>query len=112
MIYHITQRMAWEQAKTEGSYEPEGYASDGFIHCSTHEQLLNTAHCYYANAQDLVVLCIDPGKTTSTVKYENTSGGTELFPHLYGILNLDAVLAVPELTRNDAGDWQMPEGLI
>jgi 3-methyladenine DNA glycosylase AlkD/uncharacterized protein (DUF952 family) len=111
-IYHITHRQAWAEAQKKGYYQPEGYARDGFIHCSTRDQLLNTAHCYYADAQDLVVLCIDPNKTVVPVKYENTTGGTELFPHLYGILNLDAVLAAPELTRNEAGEWQMPEGLV
>jgi len=112
IVYHITQRQAWVEAQKKDYYEPEGYASDGFIHCSTREQLLNTAHCYYANALDLVVLCLDPRKTVTPLKYENTTGGTELFPHLYGILNLDAVLATPELTRNEAGKWQMPEGLV
>jgi len=112
MIYHITQRQDWEQALLKGIYEPGGYKTDGFIHCSTRKQLLSTAQCYYADAKDLVVLCIDPKKIISPVKYENTTGGTELFPHLYGILGLDAVMAAPELTRNKAGKWQLPKGLI
>jgi 3-methyladenine DNA glycosylase AlkD/uncharacterized protein (DUF952 family) len=111
-IYHITQRQAWAEAQKKGYYEPEGYARDGFIHCSTREQLLSTAQRYYANAQDLVVLCIDPKKTIAPVKYENTTGGIELFPHLYCTLRLDAVLAAPELTRDETGEWQMPEGLV
>ena len=112
MIYHITQRKAWLQAQNIGYYEPEGYASDGFIHCSSREQLLSTAYSYYENARDLVVLCINPDLTGAAVIYENLTGGEELFPHLYGTLRFHAVLAAPDLTRNEAGKWQMPEGLL
>ncbi len=112
MIYHITQRTAWQEAQLKGYYEPQGYASDGFIHCSNREQLLSTAHCYYADAKDLVVLCIDPTLAGAPVVYENLTGGKELFPHLYGVLKLEAVLAAPLFTRDGDGNWQMPVDLV
>src|SRR5690606_41987548 len=95
MILHITTRGEWEAAQIAGSYVAPSLATEGFIHCSTPEQLLVTADAYYRGAADLVVLCIDEGRVTAEVRWEEpTHAGVERaeerFPHVYVRLNLDA----------------------
>jgi len=111
MIYHITQREDWLKALERGIYEPAGFKTDGFIHCSTKEQVLDTARRYYADAEDLVLLCIDPALSGVELVYENLEGGEMLFPHLYGLLNVGAVLAAPVFERDSEGHYQFPDPL-
>ena len=61
-IYHITQQSKWEEAKIVGSYAPRSLESEGFIHCSTKEQVLPTANRRFVGKPDLVLLVINPEK--------------------------------------------------
>ncbi len=54
---------------------------------------------YYKGVDGLVVLELDPSRLDAPLKYENTVGGTELFPHLYGALNLAAVTSEKPLIQ-------------
>ena len=92
-IFHITARSAWERALTTGDYRPESLANEGFIHCSQFEQVVGTAQRYFAGHTDLVLLCIDPEAVNSEIRYEAGRDST-LFPHIYGSLNLEAVVQV------------------
>ena len=60
MIYHITSRSAWNEARNRGDYRAESLETEGFIHCSTQEQIVPVANKYYARQTDLVVLVIEP----------------------------------------------------
>lgn len=110
MIYHITTENAWQSALKEQSYAPENFQADGFIHCSDHYQLENTANRFYNQTPGLIVLEIDPEKLTSNLVYENLEGGQMPFPHIYGKLNLDAVVATFHFDRNQDGRLTLPEG--
>ncbi len=109
MIYHITTQPAWEQAQKNGAYIPEAYPIDGFIHCSDHYQVEDTANRYYASTPGLLVLEIDPDKLVAPLVYENLEGGEMTFPHVYGTLNLDAVVSTFELERSTDGKLKMPD---
>ncbi len=89
---HITHRETWLKAQETGSYTADSLASEGFIHCSTPAQIVDTANRYYKGVRGLLLLEIDAAKLKSPVRWENLVGGTDLFPHIYGPLNLDAVL--------------------
>lgn len=91
MIYHITTREAWESAQAGGVYRAASLETEGFIHCSEAHQVIRVANVLYAGQRGLVLLRIDPGRLVSRVVYENASGGTENFPHVYGPLNVEAV---------------------
>lgn len=54
------------------------------------------------------MLCIEPQRVRAEIRYENTSGGEELFPHIYGALNLDAVIQVVALKPNKDGTFSIP----
>ena len=91
MIWHITTPDGWLKAKTNGEYRADSLQSEGFIHCSTIVQIAATANRFYAGQTGLIVLCIDENKVAAAVRYEDLNAG-DLFPHIYGALNLDAVV--------------------
>lgn len=94
MIYHVTTRQAWEQAKQEGYYKSPSLATEGFIHCSKKEQVAGVLERYYKYAEDLLLLHIDEYKLQASLQYELSPSVNEAFPHLYGVLNIDAVSEV------------------
>ena len=117
MIYHITSRSAWETAQRQGSYVAASLASEGLIHASTQSQVVPVAELYYPGQSDLVVLVIDPVRLTSKLKWESPTGGqppagvpeTDLFPHIYGPLNLEAVVNVVDLKTDDSNKFFFSE---
>ncbi|MFZ1086515.1 MAG: DUF952 domain-containing protein [Terracidiphilus sp.] len=113
LILHITHRSAWEASASSGYYKPASLDTEGFIHCSTIEQTVETANQYFAHQKELVLLCIDTGKVEAEVKFEAPAGvhdpRTELlFPHIYGPLNLSAVLRIAEFAPNADGKFELP----
>ncbi len=102
MICHIVKRSEWMLAVAHGTYAPASLRDEGFIHCSTSAQLIGTANRFYRGQDDLVVLCVDESRLTAELRYEapkmnHGESSGELFPHLYGELNVDAVVQVIEL---------------
>ncbi len=96
-IYHITTNDAWENAKANGAYEAASLCSEGFIHCSTAAQVAGTLERFFAGQTNLVKLVINPSKLTHNLKYELGEDVNMLFPHVYGVINLDAVIEVINL---------------
>ena len=109
VIFHITAREAWERAKPEGAYRPEAFAAEGFIHCSTREQVVRVGDARFRGRRGLVLLCIDTERVAAEIVYENLEGGQELFPHVYGALNADAVAQVLEFEPGADGRFAFPQ---
>ncbi len=107
-FYHICNQSDWELAQKAGVYEAISLQEEGFIHLSTEAQVLNTAHLFYKGQQGLVLLFIEAEKLIPEIVFENTMGGEELFPHLYGALNLDAVEEIKPFVPNAEGFFEMP----
>ncbi len=103
-IYHLVLPSAWEQNAGQ-PYRAESLAGEGFIHGSYAEQVAASANRFYADKQDLLVLHIDPTRLTSPWR-EEPAGSGEFFPHIYGPINPDAVIAVQALRRGADGRWQ------
>jgi uncharacterized protein (DUF952 family) len=92
-IYHIVLPEVWEKFKDSDSYEAESLATEGFIHCSFAEQLEGVLERYYKGAADVLILTLDPERLTSKLVSE-PSTNNEIYPHIYGPINLDAVVEV------------------
>ena len=97
MIYHVISKDAWMAAQQQGFYEAPSLALEGFIHCSIQEQVAGVLERYYKGQQDLFLLSIDEHKIIAPLKYEMAHSVMEEFPHIYGKLNLDAVINVEEI---------------
>jgi glutathione S-transferase len=96
-IFHIALPDEWLAAQPRGEYRisTRGLTLDevGFIHCSQRHQVAAVANAFYADAPSLVLLVIDPDQLTAAVRLELVDGG-ELFPHIYGPIDVAAVVDV------------------
>jgi uncharacterized protein (DUF952 family) len=103
LIYHLTSRPAWERAPAE-PYRADSLTGEGFIHCSNAGQVAWAANRFYGGADELLVLHVDAGRLTSPLRDEDGGNG-ERFPHVYGPINRDAVVAARPLGRGPDGRW-------
>ncbi len=103
MIYHMLSAQTWAAQPKEAEYRTESLVEEGFIHCTGEATLVHVvANRFYRDVPDnLVVLAIDEQAVVAPIKWEPADD--HLFPHVYGPLNLDAVRAVHQLTRNSDG---------
>lgn len=89
IVLHIAHRDPWEAAARAGDYRPLSLDSDGFIHCSTPEQTVETANQFFPGQEGLVLLCIDTSRLQAEVRYEAPAclgdQRESLFPHIYGL---------------------------
>lgn len=120
IILHIIARTEWERALlVDGHYRAASLETEGFIHCSTPELVVNVANAFYKDAKGLVLLCIDPTRVAAEVRFEppahvdGSSSDMEvedgaLFPHIYGPLNGDAVLMVVPFEPDSDGTFSLP----
>ena len=107
MIYHLALQTDWSHALDSGddySISTIGRQLDevGFIHCSFDHQVQRVADAFYRGRSDVVLLSIDEARLTSPIREENTEGGADRYPHIYGPLNVDAVASArPLATKSD-----------
>ena len=97
LIYHITTKSDWAQAQSNGSYEAPALKEEGFIHCCEAAQVEHIISKYYSEKTDLLKLVIDTEKLTSQLVFEWSPSLEETFPHIYGPINLDAVVSAEEV---------------
>lgn len=97
MIYHVTRKKDWEQALSNGFYAAPSLQLEGFIHTSSAAQVQGVLERYYENEKELVLLHIDELLLTATLKYELAPSVNEFFPHIFGNINLNAVIKVEDL---------------
>lgn len=111
MIFHIAEPADWQAAQAAGDYRVSTrgrtLAEEGFIHASYRHQVLGVAEAVYADAGPLLLLSIDPAALSSPVRDDEVQPGI-VFPHIYGPLNLEAVVAVTPLERGTDGRFVLP----
>jgi uncharacterized protein (DUF952 family) len=118
MIYHLTFRKSWRYALATGPYRDKSLDKDGFIHCSTVEQLVPVAMNFFPARRKLTVLVIDETRLTSPVKWEKPEDGpppglppNAKFPHVYGPINHEAVLKSLDMERNADDMFVLPDNI-
>jgi uncharacterized protein (DUF952 family) len=104
-LFHIVTARAWNDAVDGGvSYRAPSLAAEGFIHCSTLEQVEWVANSRFRDSSEpLVLLWIDPVSITADLRWEKSEPSQPPFPHIYGPLNLDAVIDVTPLLQSEDG---------
>lgn len=107
-ILHITQHEQWQQAIVVGRYRGDTLDSEGFIHCSTPTQIIKVANTFFHNQKGLVLLYIDSDKVKPEICYEGVEEN-ELFPHIYGALNINAVFKVINFEQGENGLFELPQ---
>ena len=103
-ILHLCPRGEWVSAQAAGEYRAASLRAEGFIHCSRPGQILKVVNTFYRQVPDLVLLWLNPRKLTAELRWEAADG--DEFPHLYGPLNLDAVIRVRDFLPDADGVYR------
>jgi uncharacterized protein (DUF952 family)/N-acetylglutamate synthase-like GNAT family acetyltransferase len=119
VILHLLSRDSWVEAQAHGQLIAPSVAIEGFAHCSTEHQMVDVANKYYRGTSNMVLLNVDPTKLTSELKFEppaHIDGSPalpheSLFPHIYGPINLDAVIEVIDFPCDKQGEFIAPPQL-
>jgi uncharacterized protein (DUF952 family) len=93
MILHVCLQEEWSRQGNQEFYHPQAYQSDGFIHLCLDRQLSGVLSRYFSGKDKLCILYVDESKLNAPLKYEDGTDG-DSFPHLYGLLNKNAVVRV------------------
>jgi uncharacterized protein (DUF952 family) len=97
IIYHVATAADWNEAQSKGYYEHPSLAAEGFIHCSQDYQVAGVLERYFAGQTDLLKLVIDTDKLISKFVFDWSPSTADTFPHVYGTINIDAVVDVVAL---------------
>src|SRR5215472_9243434 len=108
MIYHIMTSTEWERVGANPYYSPDTIARNGFIHCCELEQLEYVGEHWFRGRQDLVILCIDAGIVSAPIKNEDLNSEGMSFPHIYGVLNTNAIKKVVAFRPRSDGTFGIP----
>jgi uncharacterized protein (DUF952 family) len=93
LIYHIVLPDPWKSLEPKADYIAESLGTEGFIHCSYAHQLDAVFKRYYADAKKVIILEVDTERLSSRL-IEEPSTNNEIYPHIYGPINRDAIVGV------------------
>ena len=100
ILRHIAEPSDWDVARRSGHYRARSLDTEGFIHCSTEEQLVPVAQAFFAGRVDLGVLDVETERLDVPLRWEPPVGTPPApgpFPHVYGPIPVSAVVAVQPL---------------
>ena len=107
-LLHLVPADAFD-ADGAGPYAPPSLQSEGFVHCSTPEQVAGTARLLYAGHDDLLLLVIDPRLLGAPVRHEDLYGIGQAFPHVHGPVPREAIVEVRPFPPGRGGRWSRPD---
>ena len=108
-IYKICPASAWREAERQGVFRGSPVdVRDGFIHFSTATQVEETARKHFAGQAGLFLIAVDADALGDALRWER-SRNDELFPHLYGELDLGAVMGIHSMPTRSDGSHDIPE---
>ena len=74
-ILHFCSEVEWAEAQAAGEYRADSLATQGFIHCSTADQVHVPANALAAGRTDLVLLEVEPAQVPADIRWEPVSAG-------------------------------------
>ena len=107
-IFHFISESDFGKYLSDSQLIVPSVKTQGFIHCSLSEQVVQVANAIAPNRNDLLLLEIEELKVIPKIIYENLEGGEKLFPHIYGPLNEDAIIAIHPF-RWEENTFKLPE---
>jgi len=110
-IFHFITSSDLTRALSEADMRVPSLETQGFIHCSKLDQVLDVANYIAPYSEEMQLIEIDESLVSPEIKYENLDGGEKLFPHIYGPLNRDAIVAIHKLEWDGEDGYQLPKDL-
>ncbi|MFT4924224.1 MAG: hypothetical protein ACI8WB_000302 [Phenylobacterium sp.] len=100
-IYLLAGQQEYDQALAAGELVRDSLQNEGFIHASPADQLSRVANKHYTNVANVLVLVVEQQRITPPVKWQPATGG--LYPHIFGPMNMDAVIEVQAIKKDEHG---------
>ena len=111
LIYKFADATTWTNALATGCFTGSSDdVRDGFVHLSSGAQTPDTLAKHFARRTDLIVAAVDPAKLGTSLKWEASRGG-QLFPHIYGSLEMSDVVWAKTLAWNGTKHEFPPEAV-
>jgi uncharacterized protein (DUF952 family) len=110
VILHICPKADW----TGAGYHAPSLDTAGFIHCADPGTVHLPANALYAGRTDLVLLEIDPARLDVPVRWEEGDPPHPAgvwFPHIYGPIRPEAVVAVHPFPPGPDGSFRLPAAI-
>lgn len=105
MILHCMKKETWEEIKNKKYFGEDNIKLEGFIHCSSVEYMWRVAPNFKNLTEELILLCIDTDKLESEVRWEDGDNCGRSYPHVYGLINLGAIINVLPYLKDENGTW-------
>lgn len=105
IILHCLRESQWNKCRENIKYGEESIKACGYIHCSSIENFWRVAPNFENIKVPLLLLCIDTNKVKANIKWEDEDNCGREYPHIYGELNLDSVVKVVPLLKNEQGNF-------
>ena len=110
-IYHLITKSDLRQRIThQFLYEPS-LKLEGFTHNATLNQVVPVANRHYKGMQDTLLLEIDEKLLKFPLRYDYVEKLGQHFPHIYGPINLSAVVRIHPMPVNSDGTYRLPKNL-
>ena len=108
ITYHLVPKSYYDSLDSTRAYAPRDFAREGFIHCTDGTaEMARTANRYYqAEPGVFYYLSIDKTRVHAPIRYDDTA---KIYPHIYGTLNRDAIIAIRAVRRDASGSFLEPE---
>ncbi len=111
VILHCLKQATWESYQDKKEYGKELVTRDGLIHCSSVENFWRVAPNFNHIKEPLVLLCIDTTKVNAEIRWEDFDNCGRTYPHIYGVLNIDAIIEIVPFLKDEHEDFFLNEEL-
>jgi uncharacterized protein (DUF952 family) len=109
-VFHLAEPAAWDAAQAIGRVVPASLEREGFVHCSTLDQLVGTIERHFSDASELLLLQLAVDRLGPDLRWEESRPG-EVYPHLYRPIDVDEIDDVVRWQRAADGSVALPPGL-
>ena len=111
LIFKIFRPSEWQTLHEDGVTTGAPIdVTDGYVHFSTSERVVETAEKHFADDGDLWLLALETDALGDSLKWEPSRGG-QMFPHLYRALKLSDILWARPFPKGESGHI-LPNGVL
>ena len=103
--FHLVPVAVWDSSDPAVAYEAEGFAREGFIHCTDGIEALAATFDKHYLADPRPFLAVTVDLDVVGVPWQFDVPGSP-YPHIYGPIPRDAILLVSEVRRAPDGRFE------
>ena len=107
LIFHVVKKEDWKSQKKDSRYHPDSLDSEGFIHCASGNNIEDVTNRLYEGETNVLLIIINTTLVEPEIRYESSDDSDTKYPHIYGPLNMDAVVDKIELAAEDDGSYKI-----